>query len=95
MEMLRWKKCRWLACKGLFQENIIYLFILLTRELHREQLSIEHSIQDIDNAVGKLDNILISIFVFVAIIIIAVALVNYSSFSFCLATFIKISRKLS
>ncbi|KAG6866363.1 hypothetical protein C0991_005284 [Blastosporella zonata] len=43
-------------------------------EIHREQLSIENSMQDLDSAVGRLDNILISVYVIVAILIIAVAL---------------------
>ncbi|KAJ3556902.1 hypothetical protein NM688_g1764 [Phlebia brevispora] len=43
-------------------------------EFHREQLSIEHSMQDLDSAVGRLDNILMSVYCIVAIIIIAVAL---------------------
>lgn len=47
----------------------------LYRECHREQLSIEHSMRDLDSAVGRLDNILMSLYFVVAIIIIAVALV--------------------
>jgi len=43
-------------------------------ECHREQLSIEHSMRDLDSAVGRLDNILMSLYFVVAIIIIAVAL---------------------
>ncbi|KAJ7045534.1 Mechanosensitive ion channel-domain-containing protein [Mycena alexandri] len=43
-------------------------------ELHREQLSIEHSMQDLDSAVGRLDNIFMSLYVVIAILIIAVAL---------------------
>ncbi|KAH9948995.1 Mechanosensitive ion channel-domain-containing protein [Amylocystis lapponica] len=43
-------------------------------EFHREQLSIEHSMRDLDSAVGRLDNILMSLYVIVAILIIAVAL---------------------
>ncbi|OBZ67098.1 putative MscS family protein C2C4.17c [Grifola frondosa] len=43
-------------------------------ECHREQLSIEHSMRDLDSAVGRLDNILMSVYVIVAIMIIAVAL---------------------
>jgi len=45
------------------------------REFHREQLSIEHSMRDLDSAVGRLDNLLISVYVVVAILIIAVTLV--------------------
>ena len=41
---------------------------------HREQLSIEHSMKDLDSAVGRLDNILMSLYFIVAILIIAVAL---------------------
>lgn len=55
-----------------------YLFHVLTkeygREIHREQLSIEHSLSDMDSAVGRLDNLLISLYVVVAALIIAVAL---------------------
>ncbi|KAJ7901846.1 Mechanosensitive ion channel-domain-containing protein [Mycena olivaceomarginata] len=43
-------------------------------DLHREQLSIEHSMQDLDSAVGRLDNIFMSLYVVVAILIVAVAL---------------------
>ena len=46
-------------------------------EFHREQLSIEHSMRDLDSAVGRLDNILMSVYVVVAILIFAVALVNH------------------
>jgi hypothetical protein len=48
----------------------------MRREVHREQLSIERSVADIDSAVGRLDNILITLYVFIAILIIAVALVR-------------------
>jgi hypothetical protein len=55
-----------------------YLFHVLTkeyrREIHGEQLSIEHSLSDMDSAVGRLDNLLISLYVVVAALIIAVAL---------------------
>ncbi|CAL1707549.1 unnamed protein product [Somion occarium] len=44
------------------------------RDFHREQLSIEHSMRDLDSAVGRLDNILMSVYFIVAILIIAVAL---------------------
>ncbi|KAJ7770227.1 Mechanosensitive ion channel-domain-containing protein [Mycena maculata] len=43
-------------------------------EFHREQLSIEHSMQDLDSAVGRLDNIFMSLYAVIAILIIAVAL---------------------
>ncbi|KAI0081214.1 hypothetical protein K474DRAFT_1588143 [Panus rudis PR-1116 ss-1] len=43
-------------------------------DFHREQLSIEHSMRDLDSAVGRLDNILMSVYFIVAILIIAVAL---------------------
>ena len=45
-------------------------------EFHREQLSIENSMRDLDSAVGRLDNILMSVYFIVAILIIAVALVS-------------------
>ncbi|KAI3618916.1 serine threonine protein kinase [Moniliophthora roreri] len=43
-------------------------------DFHREQLSIEHSMQDLDSAVGRLDNILMSLYVVIAALIIAVCL---------------------
>ncbi|PFH51489.1 hypothetical protein AMATHDRAFT_142246 [Amanita thiersii Skay4041] len=43
-------------------------------EIHREQLSIENSMRDLDSAVGRLDNILMSVYTIIAIIIIAIAL---------------------
>ena len=46
------------------------------RQCHREQLSIEHSMRDLDSAVGRLDNIFMSLYAIIAILIIAVALVG-------------------
>ncbi|TFK87099.1 hypothetical protein K466DRAFT_491520 [Polyporus arcularius HHB13444] len=43
-------------------------------EIHREQLSIEHSMRDLDSAVGRLDNIFMSLYFVVAILIFAVML---------------------
>ncbi|KAJ3575123.1 hypothetical protein NP233_g1300 [Leucocoprinus birnbaumii] len=43
-------------------------------DFHREQLSIENSMRDLDSAVGRLDNILMTVYTVVAILIIAVAL---------------------
>ncbi|KAF6760275.1 Mechanosensitive ion channel-domain-containing protein [Ephemerocybe angulata] len=43
-------------------------------EFHREQLSIENSMRDLDSAVGRLDNILMSLYVIIAALILAVAL---------------------
>ncbi|EAU91403.1 hypothetical protein CC1G_01892 [Coprinopsis cinerea okayama7 len=43
-------------------------------EFHREQLSIENSMSDLDSAVGRLDNIFMSLYVVIAALIIAVAL---------------------
>lgn len=43
-------------------------------ECHRQRLSIEHSMWDMDTAVGRLDNILMTVYMVVAIMIIAVAL---------------------
>ncbi|KAI0256318.1 hypothetical protein BJV78DRAFT_1117812 [Lactifluus subvellereus] len=43
-------------------------------EFHREQLSIERSMRDLDSAVGRLDNLFMSIYVIIAILIIAVTL---------------------
>lgn len=45
-------------------------------EFHREQLSIENSMRDLDSAVGRLDNILMSVYVIIAVLIIAVAFVR-------------------
>jgi MFS superfamily sulfate permease-like transporter len=45
-------------------------------EFHREQLSIENSMRDLDSAVGRLDNILMSLYVIIAVLIIAVAFVR-------------------
>jgi hypothetical protein len=61
-----------------------FLMVLLFwfRELHREQMSIEHSMQDLDSAVGKLDNILMFLYGVIAIVIIAVALVINSFLTF-------------
>jgi hypothetical protein len=55
--------------------------MVVFRDIHREQLSIEHSMQDLDSAVGRLDNILMSLYVVIAALIIAVALVQYSPYS--------------
>lgn len=52
--------------------RLIFHFV---RELHREQLAIEHSMQDLDSAVGRLDNILMTVYAIIAMLIIAVALV--------------------
>ena len=46
------------------------------REIHREQLSIEHSMRDLDSAVGRLDNILMTVYFIVVIFIFAVSLVS-------------------
>ncbi|KAH6914006.1 Mechanosensitive ion channel-domain-containing protein [Coprinopsis sp. MPI-PUGE-AT-0042] len=43
-------------------------------DFHREQLSIENSMRDLDSAVGRLDNIFMSLYVVIACLIIAVAL---------------------
>lgn len=43
-------------------------------EVHREQISIEHSMRDLDSAVGRLDNIFMTVYVIIAILILAVAL---------------------
>lgn len=49
----------------------------MPRECHREQLAIEHSMRDLDSAVGRLDNILMSLYVIIVAVILAVALVRY------------------
>lgn len=43
-------------------------------DIHREQLSIEHSMRDLDSAVGRLDNIFMTLYVFAAALIIVVVL---------------------
>ncbi|KAF8885420.1 Mechanosensitive ion channel-domain-containing protein [Mucidula mucida] len=43
-------------------------------EFHREQLSIEHSMQDLDSAVGRLDNIFMSVYFVAALLIIAICM---------------------
>ncbi|THH14245.1 hypothetical protein EW146_g6069 [Bondarzewia mesenterica] len=48
-------------------------------DFHREQLSIEHSMRDLDSAVGRLDNILMSVYVVVAILIMAVTMACLSA----------------
>lgn len=67
--------------RRLFAKKLQLKFVFF-REIHREQISLEHSTQDFDSAVGRLDNILISIYVVVAILIIAVALVSQSFLMF-------------
>lgn len=46
------------------------------RECHREQLSIEHSMRDLDSAVGRLDNILMTVYLFIVVLLLAVAFVR-------------------
>ncbi|KAF9531655.1 Mechanosensitive ion channel-domain-containing protein [Crepidotus variabilis] len=43
-------------------------------EFHREQLSIENSMRDLDSAVGRLDNIFMSLYFIIAAIIVAICL---------------------
>ena len=78
-EMSREKKWRWPACKDLFSRNngLISISLFFFRDFHREQISIEHSMHDLDSAVGKLDDILMTLFAIIAILIIAVALVTH------------------
>lgn len=61
----------------LCRDDIHLSCFLLIREFHREQLSIENSMRDLDSAVGRLDNILMTVYVIVAALVIAVALVCY------------------
>jgi hypothetical protein len=57
--------------------SLLYLYLTAhLREIHREQLSIEHSLSDLDSAVGRLDNLFMSLYVIVAALIIAVTLVG-------------------
>src|ERR1700744_2244249 len=66
------------ACLYVHISSLLSMRLELYREIHRERLSIERSVADIDSAVGRLDNILVTLYVFVAILIIAVALVRLS-----------------
>lgn len=43
-------------------------------DLHRERLALASSMRDIDSAVGRLDNILMTLYVFVAAVVFAVTL---------------------
>lgn len=45
------------------------------RDVHRELLSLSASMKDIDSAVGRLDNIFMSLYFIVAALIMAVSLV--------------------
>lgn len=45
-------------------------------EIHRERLSLANSMRDIDSAVGRLDNILMSLYFIIAALVIAVTLVR-------------------
>lgn len=58
--------------------GVLFIQKLDCRDVHREQLSLEHSMRDLDSAVGRLDNILMSIYTVVALVIVAVALVSGS-----------------
>ncbi|KIY73032.1 hypothetical protein CYLTODRAFT_342952 [Cylindrobasidium torrendii FP15055 ss-10] len=44
------------------------------QDFHREQLSIMHSMQDLDSAVGRLDNIFMTVYAVAALLILAVCL---------------------
>ena len=44
---------------------------VMDSDIHREQLSIEHSMRDLDSAVGRLDNILMTVYVVIAALIIS------------------------
>lgn len=69
------------TCSDEFLLTITLSLSFLLREFHREQLSIENSMRDLDSAVGRLDNILMSVYVIVAALIIAVTLVGVHSFA--------------
>jgi len=56
------------------------LNVHLYSEVHRERLSLAASMKDIDSAVGRLDNILMSLYVIVAALIMAVSLVCGEAF---------------
>ena len=44
---------------------------IVDSDIHRERLSIEHSMRDLDSAVGRLDNILMTVYVVIAALIIS------------------------
>jgi hypothetical protein len=77
-----------------FPPNVSHVY----RDFHREQLSIEHSMRDLDSAVGRLDNLLMSVYVVVAALIIAVTLVgalyyiDYQSPTCCVYRILKLPR---
>lgn len=50
-------------------------------EIHRERLSLANSMRDIDSAVGRLDNILMSLYFIIAALVIAVTLVRKRLFT--------------
>jgi hypothetical protein len=77
MVILRWMKwrqhvreCIVMKCNDFFCDLTKVPF----REIHREQLALERSMSDMDSAVGRLDNLFMSLYVVVAALIIAVAL---------------------
>ena len=66
---------------GLHEMNraqCIHSVVPLHSELHKEQLSIENSMRDLDSAVGRLDNIFMSVYTIIALLIFAVAFVSSS-----------------
>jgi hypothetical protein len=63
-------------------------------EFHREQLSIENSMRDLDSAVGRLDNIFMSVYVIIAALIIAVGLVRIAQCRSSIPILNRYSRKL-
>lgn len=71
-------RLRWPACESILGCETRDGVVLMSesREVHREQLSIEHSMRDLDSAVGRLDNILMSLYFVIVILIFAVALVS-------------------
>ena len=49
------------------------------RDIYREQQSIENSMRDLGSAVGRLDNIFMSLYVIIAAVVLAVVLVCVAS----------------
>lgn len=76
--MHRVRKSKLPVCKYMywFVANMSVLLSFFGREFHREQLSIENSMHDLDSAVGRLDNIFMTLYIVVITIIFAVVLVR-------------------
>jgi small-conductance mechanosensitive channel len=71
---MRWRRHVCKCITTIYITSAVALQRKLFREIHREQLSLERSMSDMDSAVGRLDNLLVSLYVVIAALIIAVAL---------------------